>query len=256
MVEPEGTRVIDSNELVEKRLRAQGILGGSGKEGFQSGLQAEMLEGIEGEEDQTVIKADQPAYDGPSPEELIAEAEEEIRRMKETAAGEIEAARAQALEEGRNEGRDLGYRDGAARADAELQNAKRELEEAYSARIQELEPEFIKALTGIYEHIFRVDLSEYKNLVLQLLKGCMEKAESSGSYIVRVGPEDYPFVSMQKKELLESLGNKNAVVDVVEDMTMKKNECMIETDGGIYDCSLDVQLTALQRELRLLSYSS
>ena len=258
MVQPEEARVIDSNELVEKRLRDQGMIGGAGngQEGFQSGLQAEMLEDVDSYSEGTVIKADppEPVYDGPSPEELIAQAQEEIRQMQEEAQAQIEAARSQAIEDGQNAGREQGYQEGMARAEAEIADAKRQLEEAYHDKIRELEPAFIRELTGIYEHIFRVDLSEYRNLVLQLLESCMEKVESSGSYIVRVSTEDYPFVSMQKKVLLESLGNKNAALEVVEDVTMKKNECMIEADGGIYDCSLDVQLAALQRELRLLSY--
>ena len=258
MVQPEEARVIDSNELVEKRLRDQGMIGGAGngQEGFQSGLQAEMLEDVDSDSEGTVIKADhpEPVYDGPSPEELIAQAQEEIRKMQEEAQAQIEAARSQAIEDGQNAGREQGYQEGMARAEAEIADAKRQLEEAYHDKIRELEPAFIRELTGIYEHIFRVDLSEYRNLVLQLLESCMEKVESSGSYIVRVSTEDYPFVSMQKKVLLESLGNKNAALEVVEDVTMKKNECMIEADGGIYDCSLDVQLAALQRELRLLSY--
>lgn len=259
MMQPEGTRVIDSNELVEKRLRDQGMLdraSGKGQEGFQSGLQGETLEDVNSEGEDAVIKAQppQPVYEGPSPEELIAQAQEEIRRMQEEARAQIEADRSQAVEDGRNAGRDQGYQEGMARADAEIAEAKHQLETAYREKIKELEPAFIRELTGIYEHIFRVDLGEYRNLVLQLLESCMERVESSGSYMVRVSTEDYPFVSMQKKVLLESLGNKNAALEVVEDATMKKNECMIETDGGIYDCSLDVQLTALQRELRLLSY--
>ena len=52
------------------------------------------------------------------------------------------------------------------------------------------------------------------------------------------------------------MGNKNATLEVVEDAALRKNECMIETEGGIYDCSLDVQLAALRRELLLLSYES
>ena len=43
-------------------------------------------------------------------------------------------------------------------------------------------------------------------------------------------------------------------MEIIEDMTLKKNECMVETDGGIYDCSLDGQLEALRKELLLLSY--
>jgi flagellar biosynthesis/type III secretory pathway protein FliH len=31
---------------------------------------------------------------------------------------------------------------------------------------------------------------------------------------------------------------------------MKRNQCIYETDGGIYDCSLDIQLENLQEIFR------
>ena len=109
-------------------------------------------------------------------------------------------------------------------------------------------------MSGIYEHIFRVELGSYHNLVMGLLENCMQKIESSSNYMIHVSREDYPYVSMQKKVLLDVLGNKNAALEVVEDASMRKNECMIEADSGIYDCSLDMQLDELRRELMLLSY--
>lgn len=259
-VQTDETRTINSNILIGKRMQELGIerKPETEEDGFRSGLAAEEVtaDGIDG---QNIIKSEpapppEPVYEGPSPEELIAQAQAEIRQMQETAQAEINAARAQAIESGREEGRAQGYRDGAAAADAELAEARRQMEDTYNGMIRELEPEFVKQLTGIYEHIFRVELGEYQNLVLRLLEGCMQKIESSSNYIIHVGPEDYPFVSMQKKVLMEVMGNKNAALEVVEDATMKKNECMIEADGGIYDCSLDMQLAALRRELLLLSY--
>ena len=275
-IQTDETRMINSNVVIEKRLR-QGDQGGFVRrtqeeypdvevnEGFQSGLNAEELGALltDEEESPAVIKAEapQPVYTGPSPEELIAQAEaeiaqarEEFAQMQAQAQAEIEAARKQAVEKGREEGRQQGYRDGSAQAEKELADAKRKLEADYQEQIRNLEPEFIKQLSGIYEHIFRVDLGSYHNLVTGLLENCMQKIESSSTYIVHVSREDYPYVSMQKKVLSDAVGNKNAVLEVVEDVSMRKNECMIEADSGIYDCSLDMQLEALRRELMLLSY--
>lgn len=275
------TRVINNNELVERRLHggeaAGGFRSGAGTEEsaaqepgvFYGGLHAAQLSPDElaglvadPNEESAVIKAQepemppQPVYDGPSPEELIAEAQEEIERMRAEARQEIETLRKQASERGRQEGRDEGYRDGKATAQTELDEAKRKLDADYGKRLQEMEPEMVRQLTGIYEHIFHVELGAYQGLVMQLLESCMQKTEGSSNYIVHVGQDDYPFVSMQKNRLTEAIGNKNASLEVVEDATMKKNECMIEADGGIYDCSLDVQLEALRRQLILLSYES
>ena len=48
---------------------------------------------------------------------------------------------------------------------------------------------------------------------------------------------------------------KPSMLEFVEDRTLGKNECLIETPDGIYDCSLSVQLSELKRKLLLLSYS-
>ena len=42
-------------------------------------------------------------------------------------------------------------------------------------------------------------------------------------------------------------------MDIVEDAAMKKNQCIIESDTGVYDCSLDIELNNLIRDIKLLS---
>ncbi|MCR5755338.1 MAG: hypothetical protein K6G30_11090, partial [Acetatifactor sp.] len=69
-----------------------------------------------------------------------------------------------------------------------------------------------------------------------------------------VSKEDYPYVSMQKKQIMVGVTVPNSTVEVVEDLTMTPNECLIETEGGIFDCGLGTQLTELSQKLRLLSY--
>lgn len=280
-VQSEKTRVINSSAAFEKRVQqgfhegigrpqaeqtdadmnaasAAGDTGAETMEGFQGGLNAETLDALttDMEAAPAVIKAEppKPVYSGPTPEELIAQAQEEIEQLRIAAQQEIEQARAQAAEHGREEGRQQGYREGMGKAEAELAEQKRRLDAVYQEQIKNLEPELVKQLTGIYEHIFHVELGEYHNLVMGLLESCMQKIEASSNYIVHVSKEDYPYVSMQKKQLTDAVGNKNAALEVVEDASMRKNECMIEADSGIYDCSLDMQLGALRRELMLLSY--
>ena len=43
-------------------------------------------------------------------------------------------------------------------------------------------------------------------------------------------------------------------VEVVEDATLGKNDCLIETENGIFDCGLGTQLAELRQKLKLLSY--
>ena len=59
---------------------------------------------------------------------------------------------------------------------------------------------------------------------------------------------------MQKKELLAGTGIAVENVEVVEDFDLKKGQCMIETDGAIFECGFKTQMEQLRKELKLLSY--
>ena len=89
---------------------------------------------------------------------------------------------------------------------------------------------------------------------MHLIASTMHKIEGNSNYLIHVSKEDYPYVNMKKNEILASALSANASVDLVEDITLGANDCIIETDGGIFDCGLGTQLEELTQKLRLLSY--
>ena len=46
---------------------------------------------------------------------------------------------------------------------------------------------------------------------------------------MHVSKEDFPFASMQKRELVKGTNIALENVELLEDATLEKNECMIET---------------------------
>jgi len=199
-----------------------------------------------------------PVYQGPSREEIEEMARAEVEAMKAEAAGEIERRKTVGYEEGKAQ----GYEDGLAQASAEMNEARAEIEreranlmQQYEEMIDELEPRFVHVLTSIYEKVFEVDLSGQKELILGLLRNAMGHIESSKSYMIHVSREDYSYVSENKKLLRSDSLSEDAVIDIIEDATLKENECMIETPGGIFDCSLGTELEMLRKKLELLSYT-
>ena len=46
-----------------------------------------------------------------------------------------------------------------------------------------------------------------------------------------------------------------SIIEIMEDISLPPDSCMIETDGGIFDCSLGTELSELSTKLRMLSYS-
>lgn len=103
-------------------------------------------------------------------------------------------------------------------------------------------------------HIFHVDLHSYREVLCYLISTTMRNTEDNKSFLIHVSKEDYPYVSMQKKQITAQAVSPNASVEIIEDMTLGKGECLIETEGGIFDCGLGTQLAELRQKLKLLSY--
>lgn len=271
-------RVIDTNELVANRIEAltakmhrpenAGFVTNAG-DGFAAGLNAEHVEGLLSEEEDAsgnVLKGSEDAR--AAIEQAREEAEQILARARETAENESQAfmSAAQAQIAGEREraleqARAQGYAEGRQKAEQELEQAQREfrtkeavMEEEYDRLLEGMETEMVDALTGIYEHLFQVELSSYRGLLVNLLNAALRKIEGGRDFLVHVSKEDYPYVSMEKKQLMAALTSPGATLELVEDITLKKNECMIETDSGIFDCGLGTQLEELGRKLRLLSY--
>ncbi|MCI8798958.1 MAG: hypothetical protein HFH88_03980 [Lachnospiraceae bacterium] len=259
-------RLIDSNELVRRRLEQlaaeeRRAAAGSG-EGFVSGLAAEVLE-VSGEEEGNVIKAQDEAKEileqaRAEAEQIRSEARAEADRICREAEAQAEAGKMQAI----NEGRQQGYNEGMVKAQAhegameqEYAEKLRQLEEAYDRQIEVLEPQFVDTITGIYEHIFHVELSSYREILTSLISDTLHKLEGTRSFIIHVSKDDYAYVNMQKRQVLAGAVSESISVDVVEDLTLDKNECMIETENGIFDCGLGTQLSELKGRLALLAWS-
>ena len=82
----------------------------------------------------------------------------------------------------------------------------------------------------------------------------MEKIENTRNYLVHVSRQDYEGVMADKERIRAQAGGSSVSVEFVEDSTLSGAQCLIETENGIYDCSLDTQLCELSKKLRLLSY--
>ena len=54
-----------------------------------------------------------------------------------------------------------------------------------------------------------------------------------------------------KDEILDYVGH-DIELEIVPDYTLNENACTIETDAGIFDCGVDVQLDNLMKDIKAL----
>ena len=268
----EDTRVINTNELVAKRIRELSAKMQQGEgTGFVSGLAADKVDALvtDGEGDEgdsqvsgNVIKADEDLQKlredaKTEAQKILEDARAQAASILQEAKEQAEAQKADVLEQARRQGQQEAKAEAdraEAQRTAEYQKKAAGLEAEYQKMIDELEPKFVDTITGIYEHIFHVDLHSYREVLCYLISSTMRKTEDNRTFLVHVSKEDYPYVSMQKKQIMAGATSPNSTVEIVEDITLGKGECLIETENGIFDCGLGTQLSELRQKLKLLSY--
>ena len=262
-------RVIDSNQAVSERIRAlseilESVPEEDFAEEFSEGLDAEQVDALLTDQDELAEEAAR----NEAAQKLIDDANEQAQQIIEDANAKaqqiIEDAKAESATvfdeariQGAQEGNEKGYAEGLERArqlEAAAEEKAAALDADYEAKMSELEPKMVEALTDIYSHVFGIDLSGRNDVVLHLLKDTIRNIESSKNFLVHVSKEDREYVSENRDVLTEGLGG-SATVEVIEDITLSAGNCFIETDGGIFDCSLGTELELLRKELRILSYT-
>ena len=265
VVQSEETRVINADELLQRRqAQFSRWQREDGEEGFVSGLAAEEVELVAAEdgEESNIIKsresADQIMENAQAAAQTtLAAAQAEAESIRQEARAQAEAEKSKVFAEAQQQ----GYSEGYAKAQAETETIRQEyrekeeqLELFYKQQIEELEPQMVDTISAIYEHIFHVELDSYREILGHLISDTLRKMEGGHDFMVHVSKEDYPYVSMQKKQILAGVVAANCNVEVVEDLTLAKNECLIESDSGIYDCGLGTQLEEVKRKLMLLAW--
>jgi flagellar assembly protein FliH len=271
-------RIIDNNELANKKIeefqeqelkRQRAMMAedegfppeGDENSDFSPGIDMEQLDQLT--EDQSILGApnEDPQFDM---EAMQAEIDFKLQQASEQAEAIINDAQNQAeeikqgaIEQGHQEGYDAGYQEGMAAVEslkADIEAQRDGLEKEYQMLVDELEPEMVDVLTQIYEHVLGIELRDDKGIILHLLKNTLSRIEPGNDLIVHVSSDDYDEVMDEKETLNACVTSPNTTMEIIEDPLLKENECMIESDSGVFDCSLGVELSEISRKLKLLSF--
>lgn len=268
----EDARVIDMNAILEKRLKEEAERRSrqpehelvAAQDGFTEGLNAEKVDVLlepDAEaaslQNASIQEQEQLRQEIEEARNELASLQAQLEQEKEQAQLEIDQMKAKAFEEANEQGYQEGYRkglDSVQELQKQCEDERLQQEQEYQKKLEEMEPLMVDTLCDVYSHIFKVEAKEHKELVLKLLQDTLLKVDGTGSIIVHVAKEDYAYVQEQKAALLEEAGMQSGSVEIVSDAALARAQCMIETEGGVYDCSLDTELAELKRRLLLLAY--
>ncbi len=249
-------KVIDYNELIAEKLSKLKSVSNNLKQsddgmeanGFQAGLFAREV---------AITEQTREIEPELSPEEIIENAKIEANQLLEEAKQQAELMKQEAFENASKAGYDEGYQQAiiqVTKQEEQLKIQQSKMLADYQEQIEQMEPMLVDAIITVVQNVFKIKFEDNHNLIVHLLKIALGQIESSNDIMIKVSKEDYPFL-LKYKEVLSKTVAKTIQINIMEEISLTKNQCLIETDGGVFDCSLDVQLDNLSKTLRILSRS-
>jgi len=219
---------------------------------FQDGMNVIKVDDMLEEEKQKLSEENEKAA-----AKIIEEAQAKADQMINDANEYAETIKNNAYEEGMNQ----GLEEGKVRAKAEQEQLKAEFDEECSKRYDEiskyensLEEKFADIMISLISKITGVLCEDRKDVIIFLIDNALHNVSKSKNITIRVSNEDFANVNSAKDKLKEKLSS-DTELDIAEDSNLSENQCIIETDSGIIDCSLDAQIDNLKEKIRLISLS-
>ena len=249
-------RVINSNQMVEQKLAMlqRTFLAQHSNEdsadGFMSGIVAT-------EVDMDELKEAEPDYVTDAKEEadrILSEARLQAQQILTDANNQVDAVVLQAQQEGHQQ----GYEQGSEMARRELQQEQDEyekrrvlLEEQYQDQLEQMEPQLLDVILQVVEKVFDIQFSDKKEILLHLIRKTLTGVENCNQFQIRAGQDNYLFLETHKDEIVDAVVS-GVTISVMADASMEDDRCLIETDSGMYDCTIDVELKNLIKDIRSL----
>lgn len=159
----------------------------------------------------------------------------------------LAALEREAFAKGHAAGERAGMEAGARRADAILRRLSQTLESLAQLRrtiIQQTEQQVVELALTLARRVVHREISLDPQLVAALAHVALERLGEQAPATIRLHPDDYATVMAQRGEQWQG-----AQVTVVPDAAIARGGCLVESDFGMIDASVDAQFDELTRSL-------
>lgn len=167
------------------------------------------------------------------------EAAEIRRRAEDEARRIIEEAQEQAYET-RQHGFEEGKQEALAQYTQQISQALLQVQQM----ADDMEPQYVGLIRDCVEHVLNIELRSNPDAIIGVVRKALEDARQQREIIVRVNPADAEALEKNKNRMLEILARANNV-EVRADASVKRGGCVVVTELGSIDASLERQLEAL-----------
>jgi len=182
---------------------------------------------------------------------VLEEARQQASRLEEEIRGRVEKIETAARLMGREVGREQGYQEGRAEVQRLVDNLQRIISAAIERRnliIEEAETQVINLVLLIAKKVIKVISENQKNVVINNVVQALRKLKSRGEVVIRVNLADLELASAHIPDFMKMVQTETAI-SVLEDSSVDRGGCIIETDFGQIDARISSQLSEIEERI-------
>jgi flagellar assembly protein FliH len=184
-------------------------------------------------------------------EEIVAKAKQEAALIVAEAKAKLDQQLKEGYDEGFKKGQESGFREGNMEAQRLTDRLHTIIERMMDKRqeiLAETEQQIVDLVLLMTRKIVKVISENQRNVVVSNVVQALRKVKGRGEVIIRVNLNDVAMTTQHIKDFLSAAENiKN--ITVVEDSTVDRGGCVIETDFGAIDAKIASQLNEIEQRI-------
>ena len=177
-----------------------------------------------------------------------AEIEDEVRKS-------LENERREAKEQGKTEGKEDGFAEGKAEVDRLIERTQTVLERAQDKRadiLSDTEKEIIYLVLLITRKVIKVISENQRDVIISNVVEALRKVKAKGNITIKVNLADLKLATEHKQDFIALMEGVKSI-NIVEDSSVDKGGCVIETDFGEIDARIASQLAEIENRILEIS---
>jgi len=182
---------------------------------------------------------------------ILDDAQGKAREIEDEIHGKVDQIEKESYERGYKEGHDRGYQEGREEVQRLIDRLHTIISKAIEKRneiIEESETQLINLVLLISKKVIKVISENQKNVVINNVVQALRKLKSRGDVVIRVNIADLELTSGHIKDFMSMVENVKSIT-VLEDSSVDRGGCIIETDFGQIDARISSQLHEIEENI-------
>jgi flagellar assembly protein FliH len=182
---------------------------------------------------------------------ILAESRQKAADLESDIKQRVTQTEREAYERGYADGHSKGYDEGRAEVERLVESLHSIITKAIEKRneiIEEAETQIINLVLLIVKKVIKVISENQKNVVINNVVQALRKLKSRGDVVIRVNLADLELTSEHVKDFMKMVENVKSIT-VLEDSSVDRGGCIIETDFGQIDARISSQLHEIEERI-------